>query len=254
MEKRFLKIYDSQSTYESNWESEMNLKHVVLLNDTKEIVFNGAKGEDEPSEPSSSYEYVDLGLPSGTLWAKCNIGAEAEEDYGFYFAWGSTVGATQEEVENGTFTFGTGGNAVAYVDPTAPAEAMFTKYNSTDGLTELEPQDDAATVHMGAEWKLPSKEQLEELTANTTSEWTTINGVNGRKFTSKVNGNYIFVPAASGAHDYGMGGVESNGDVWSSSVHSSYSSTAWYLFFHSSNVDVNNFDRMVGCSARGVKQ
>ena len=244
--KRYLKKFNSQSDYDSQKDSVMNMPHVVLLEDTKEMVF--ASENETPSDPFNGYEYVDLGLPSGTLWAKSNVGAESEEDYGLYFAWGSTVGATYEEVENQTFTFSTNGNAVKYIE----SDGNPTKYNSTDGKTVLDLEDDAAHVHMGGDWHMPTKEQFEELTANTTSTWATQNGVDGKIFTSNINGNFLFVPAAGSANDSGMSGVGSHGNVWASSVRSSSSENSWRLAFFSILTSVTNYSRVTGFSVRGV--
>ena len=246
-DKRYLKIFSSQSDYESQKDSVMGMPHVVLFEDTNELLY--ASESETPNDPFNGHEYVDLGLPSGTLWATKVVGAESESDYGLYFAWGDTVGATKEQVESGEFTFGTSGNMTAYFDSSTET---FTKYNEDDGKTVLDLEDDAAHVHMGGDWHMPTKEQLQELTANTTSTWTTQNGVNGKLFTSKVNGNSVFVPAFGYVNDGGVLNVGSSGFVWSSSVSEEYLDDAWYLYFDSSYLGVFDEPRTSGHVVFGV--
>lgn len=130
----------------------------------------------------NGHEYVDLGLPSGTLWATCNVGANSPEECGDYFAWGETEPKT-------TYNLST------YFDRTCE------KYNISGGLTELQPEDDAATVNWGSGWQIPSYDQLNELINYTTSEWAIVNGFKCRKITSEINGNSIFLPAAGYSND-----------------------------------------------------
>ena len=131
--------------------------------------------------------YVDLGLPSGTLWATCNIGANSPEEYGDYFAWGETEGYNSGKTSFNWLTY----------KWCKGSETTMTKYcgNSsygyngfTDELTELDLEDDAAYVNWGPAWRMPSIEQCEELinSSYTTTDWTIQNGVYGRKITSKI--------------------------------------------------------------------
>ena len=146
----------------------------------------------------ASHEYVDLALPSGTLWATCNIGADTPEDYGDYFPWGETSLEGRDSYSWQTYLYG--GDTM---------ETM-TKYNASDGQMELLRGDDAATVNWGSMWQMPSKAQLDELLNDeyTTRNLTTQEGVKGLKITSKGNGNSIFLPAAgylreSGSLEFG---------------------------------------------------
>ena len=162
------------------------------------------------------FEYVDLGLPSGTLWAKCNIGAEREVDYGLLFQWGDTQGYTAEQVGRGIGLKCFGCEDYKW---TNGLSLSMTKYNVTDGKTVLDLEDDAAHVNMGGDWIMPTNEQLEEL-ITLRGTWK-INyqgsGINGCLF-SGANGNELFIPAVGYAyfdtisyrnHDLGM---------WSSSL------------------------------------
>ena len=123
-------------------------------------------------------EYVDLGLPSGTLWATCNLGASSPEEYGDYYAWGETE--QKDYYDWDTYKFG--------------EEFNLTKYNIEDGKTILDLEDDAANVVLGGEWHMPTKKQIEELFENTTNEKSRLNWVEGILFTSKTNNNTLFFP------------------------------------------------------------
>ena len=178
------------------------------------------------------YESVDLGLPSGTLWAKYNIGATKETEYGDLFAWG----ATNPYRMNGT-------TPLDNTDNYAKSYANTIKH-------DLYPNEDAATVQWGKGWVMPTKAQLDELYNNTTYEWTTISGVNGGKFTAS-NGNYIFFPAAGVVVGSSLGDRGSNGYCWSRSRNSS--AGACRLYFNSSGRYVDTGSRYYGFSVRPVR-
>ena len=178
------------------------------------------------------YESVDLGLPSGTLWAKYNIGATKESDYGDLFAWG----ATEPYRLNGTTP----------IDNTGNYGSSYANKIQHD----LYPNEDAATVQWGKGWCMPTKAQLDELYNNTTYEWTTISGVNGGKFTAS-NGNYIFFPAAGYVRGGLLNGRGSGGYYWSRSRGSS--AGAWRLGFDSSGRGVDTDGRSGGFSVRPVR-
>ena len=196
-------------------------------------------------EQNKQYEYVDLGLPSGLKWAKCNVGAEKETDYGYYFQWGET------EPHDADTPY----DWANYKD-------TLTKYNTfplfgeqTDDKTSLDSEDDAATQIMGGDWRMPTKDEIQELLENTENEWVEdYNGtkINGMKFTSKINGNSIFIPAAgycgNGSVDY----VGSSSGVWSSSLKDDYPNLAWYLYFNSGDCYIYGSRRCIGRSVRGV--
>ena len=118
-------------------------------------------------------EQVDLGLPSGTIWAACNLGASSPEECGDYYAWGETE--PKDKYSWNTYKFGTENN--------------LTKYNKEDKKTILDPEDDAAHVALGGKWHIPTREQIQELLDNTTNEERELNGMKDRMITSKTNGN-----------------------------------------------------------------
>ena len=138
-------------------------------------------------------DYVDLGLPSGTLWATCNVGASSPEDYGDYFAWGETEGYNSGKTDFSWSTYkwceGTQKSFTKYCND---SEYGYNGY--TDNLTELELEDDAAYVNWGPGWRIPSREQLTELDKNTNKVETTQNGVRGLLISSRSNENAIFMP------------------------------------------------------------
>ena len=203
---------------------------------------------------ANGHAYVDLGLPSGTLWATCNIGATKPEEYGDYFAWGET--STKDTYDWTTYKYSKGDE-----------EDELTKYcnNSdfgnngfTDNLTELQRGDDPATANWGSGWQTPSDEQWEELLANTTSELTTQNGVEGRLFTSKKNGQSLFLPAAGRRWCDELYGVGSSGYYWSSSLGTDTPDGAWTFSFWTFSFDsgsyfVDDDSRDGGQSVRAVR-
>ena len=246
--KRHLKKFENQSVYDSQKDEVMAMPHVVLLEDTRKVVF--ASNKATPSDPFNGFEYVDLGLPSGTLWATSVLSNADGEP--LYFQWGDTEGWTAEQVQNGEKSFAGDGSDYKWNGGEFACDgSSMTKYNATDGKTVLDLEDDAAHVHMGGDWHMPTKEQLEELTANTTSTWTTKNGVNGRLFTAS-NGKALFVPAFGCVNDGNVYYVGSYGNVWGGSVDGESFYDAWYLCFDSSYVSMYYGTRVCGHSVLGV--
>ena len=135
--------------------------------------------DDNIVEVPSKYEFVDLGLPSGTKWATTNVGAEKPEDFGLFFAWGETQGYTAEDVEKGVKQF-----SVSDYKLCGGSLSTLTKYNNNssygtvDTLTTLEQVDDAA-YQSDNTCRMPTRADFEELIDNTTSTWETLNDVNG---------------------------------------------------------------------------
>ena len=197
-------------------------------------------------------EYVDLDLPSGTLWATCNVGANSPEEYGYYFAWGETEPKDTYNWSTYKWCNGSSNTMTKYC-----THSEYGYNGFTDGKTELDPEDDAATKNWGSGWRMPSVNQTQELCNSnyTTSEWTTQNGVNGRKITSKSNGNSIFLPAAGYRWYDELYFAGSTGFFWSSSLYPRYDYYAYYLFFDSGYCDWNNYDynRYDGLSVRAVR-
>ena len=197
-------------------------------------------------------EWVDLGLPSGLLWATCNVGASFVEDYGDYFAWAETQ--PKDDYTWSNYVYCCHGNSLS-----------LTKYCNnygygcdgyTDNLTVLEPDDDAATVNWGNGWRTPTKEEWQELIDYSTVEWSTMNGVNGLKFTSITNGNTLFFPAAGMRYGLELNGVDGCGFgfYWSSSLDTNSPSDAWAFCFDANNpVHVGKSNRRYGFTVRAVR-
>ena len=161
---------------------------------------------------SGAYQYVDLGLPSGLLWATCNVGAEIPEGYGNYYAWGETQPKSSYSWNTYQYCHGSLSTLTKY------CSISWCGYNGfTDNLTTLLPEDDAATANWGEDWRMPTMTEWNELSSNTSSTWATLNGVRGKFYTAS-NGNGIFLPAAGCRENY-LYGAGSSGRYWSSSLY-----------------------------------
>lgn len=192
----------------------------------------------------NGHEWVDLGL--SVKWATCNVGASSPEDYGDYFAWGETE--PKEVYAWSTYKYCNG------------SYDSLTKYNTSssygtivDNKTQLELTDDAARANWGGSWRMPTDAEMTKLRSICTWTWTSQNGVNGYRVTSKSNGNSIFLPAAS----YRIGSSFINagkfGNYWSSSLDTDDPYNAWFVYFYSSDVyRVDYGSRYYGRSVRPV--
>lgn len=160
----------------------------------------------------NGHAYVDLGLPSGTLWATMNVGANSPEEYGDFFAWGET--APKDVYDWSTYLWCNGSNNTL----TKYCYKEDYGYNGfVDNVKLLYPEDDAATANWGPGWYMPTYAQIKELTSKCSTEWTAINGVYGQLFTSRINGETVFFPAAGYHTDiWYQAGV--NGYYWSGEV------------------------------------
>ena len=197
------------------------------------------------------YGYVDLGLPSGTLWATCNVGASKPSDTGLYFQWGDTQGYTADQVGNGEgqkkfdwadYKWRLSGDSFNNV--------AFTMYKTPGATLELE--DDAAHVHMGGDWHMPTPEQIQELIHNTTSEWTTSDGVRGIMVTSKRDkSKSIFIPLTGYVTEDSVDYNRNNTFVWSSMLNEKVYN-AECIMFDLSSVYLTDDSRRLGHSVRGV--
>lgn len=234
------------------------------------------------SDAFNGHEYVDLGLPSGTLWAKMNVGAESETDTGLYFAWGETEGYADASTK-----------AFSWSDYkwTEDEGSTMSKYSSTDGKTVLNLEDDAANVNMGGDWHMPNRAQCIELfketkngfvtnagaftqyawddsngyssptqTTVTIDNWNTAGYFFFKSDVSDMNaavtsGDYLFIPAAGGCVGGEVSGVGGGGRVWASALSSENVESAWYFYFDSGGAGVDYgilYGRFCGQSVRGV--
>ena len=181
------------------------------------------------------HEYVDLGL--SVKWATTNVGAESAEEYGEYFAWGETE--PKEVYDWSTYKWCDG------------TDANITKYNATDGKTILEPADDAAHVHWGGNWRMPTKEEQKELLDVCSWERTNLNGVIGYKVTGP-NGNSIFIPIAGAYNSFDdqLNSVGSIGWIYSSTIATEI--RAYEIHIEEGGIQQKNCSRCVGLTIRPV--
>ncbi|MBR3454228.1 MAG: hypothetical protein IKH26_02780, partial [Bacteroidaceae bacterium] len=187
----------------------------------------------EETTTPDALEAVDLGLPSGTKWANMNVGANAPEEYGSYFAWGETK--EKDVYDWSTYIHCDGSSSTCH---DLGSDIAGTEY-------------DAATANWGSDWQMPTKDQITELLDNTTSTWTTQNGVYGRLFTAS-NGNSIFLPAAGLRWGGDLDSVGSYSCYWSSAQNPSNSDSAYDLYFGSDNAGWFDDYRYFGQSVRPV--
>ena len=198
---------------------------------------------------SGGHDYVDLGLPSGTIWATCNVGADTPEAYGDHFAWGETQPKDDYDWYTYQYSIGYDHELTKYCTNSSLGYNGF-----TDNLTTLLPEDDAATANWGGDWRMPTKEEWQELLNNTTHTWTTRNGVNGYLFTA-TNGNNLFLPAAgyrsgddSNPLSAGIDGFYSSSSLYNWSIY------AWHLYFNSDEYYMaDEVERSEGHSVRPVR-
>ena len=219
-----------------NGDGEINIADV---NDIINIILNLVVEEE--------HEWVDLGLPSGTLWATCNVGASNPEELGSYFAWGET--ATKDFYDWSTYKWCNNN----YMKMTK--YCTLSNYGNdgfVDNKTELDHEDDAAYVNWGPSWRIPSYEQFEELCTSCTSLWTQHNGVNGLMFTGP-NGNNLFLPATGMFWGKGLGGVGADGYYWSRTLYN-YPNDALILIFKSNVLSYWDCSyRSIGLTVRAVR-
>ena len=189
--------------------------------------------------------YTDLGLPSGLLWAKCNLGATTPEGYGNYYAWGETQ--PKSEYTWSTYTYGDY-DSIYHIYKYNTSDS----YGTVDNKTTLEATDDAATVALGSGARMPTYDDWVELRSNTTGEWTHQNGVNGWKFTA-TNGNSLFLPAAGYRNGSSLYDVGALGNYWSSSLVTDGPCLAGHFSFDSYGSRMDGSFRARGRSVRAVR-
>ena len=195
----------------------------------------------------SGHTYVDLGLPSGTLWAACNVGANSPEEYGDYFAWGETQPKDRYNWNTYQYCMGSHNSLTKYCQDSSYGNDGF-----TDNLTVLQQGDDAASANWGEAWHTPTNENWQELMNNTAHIWTAQNGVYGRLFTA-TNGASLFLPAAGAHIENHDDGVGSFGCYWSSLLDTNCPYGAWEFCFSSDIFYLNyNTWRSDGQSVRPV--
>ena len=197
----------------------------------------------------NGFEYVDLGLESGTMWATCNVGADKPEDEGLLFQFGCTNGYRYGDNNNQFKTYNQNeqDTGCEFIPKTTSGKV----YKEND-ILDL---DDAVHVNMGGKWRMPTSDELEELLNNTTHDVSFINGIKGMMFTSNINGHQLFIPFIQGIwYDGNWDNVDKFYiDMWSSQVHASYIGNVYNLYcdFHGTTKMYND-SRSSAFSVRAV--
>ena len=184
------------------------------------------------------HEFVNLGLPSGTLWATCNVGATSPEQAGLYFAWGETTGFTANQVKNGEHSF---------------SELSYKSSHTASINAHLNIRQDAARSYMGGKWRIPTYDEFKELIDNCDGVWTENyngTGVTGHIFISKINGNSVFFPASGICIDLSVKHVGSYVGYWSYICASQ--EYAWFMNLMESGADMALCCRRHGLLVRGI--
>lgn len=238
----YLHLFETEAEFQQEYNGQnYHQPWVSYTVETGEVYYN------KPDQ-FNGHRYVDLGLPSGTLWAKCNVGANSQTDIGGHYAWGEIIEKT-------------GDNAYAWnwSDYRFGTMNAITKYNNTDGKTTLDLDDDVAHVVMGGEWVMPTSAQYQELIDNSTWELYTLNEKNGVLFTSTINGNTIFFPFSGTIEDGELDGENSVFMLWTSNlaINSKVSGVDFGYSGRTPQIagmdpDSMSLYRSVGCSVRGV--
>ena len=213
---------------------------------------NGQTGNNDQNQNGNNgtgangHEYVDLGLPSGTKWATCNVGATKPEEYGNYYAWGETEPKTTYDWNTYKWCNGSYDTQTKYCTDSG--------YGTVDNKTVLDLEDDAARANWGGSWRMPTDGEWAELLDECTWEWkNAYKGTTaGYLVTSKINGNSIFLPAAGYRDNDDLYDAGYYGYYWSSSLDTDYPNYAWLVYFNSDYVYRYYYYRYYGQSVRPV--
>lgn len=243
--KMKIKIYDSVT------KKDMEYTHNYTITGSD---IDDPKEDDEDDNPDSggigehkNHKYVDLGL--SVKWATCNIGATNPEESGGYYAWGETTTKSYYQIDSYKWSdYEEWYKLTKYCTDT--------EYGIVDNKIVLDSSDDVAHVKWGGNWRMPTSDEYDELIDNCTWTWTSQNGVEGTKVTSKKNGNSIFLPGV-GYYNFVSRYLEGQGLYWSSSLNPSDPSKAYFLYFYESIATYVNYEerdkfREQGCPVRAV--
>ena len=239
----FLAGKNSTTTEQSD--SVVDAQTTVIAEQSPTTNEQTATTDNTTNSENNDHPYVDLGLPSGTLWATCNIGANAPEEYGDYFAWGETEPKSDYKWSTLKYCKDKKGERFSKYNTQS-------KYGSVDNKTTLERSDDAASVNWGSDWCMPTPAQFKELKDNCTWTWTSINGNDGYEVKGP-NDNTIFLPVAGYRLGTSLYDDGSYGNFWSSSLYSDGPNGGRYLNFYFDDVIPDDWcSRHYGFSVRPV--
>ena len=200
---------------------------------------------------TQGYDYVDLGLPSGLLWARCNIGADEPTDYGDYFMWGSVEPDTDKHCDWEHAPFNNGNNDFN-------KEYFKSIQNQVCPNGILTPEYDAATSILGDEWRLPTEDDFKELIDNTEHEWVENykdSNANGMLFTSKTDAdNTMFIPTSGALDKHTIKYKENYIFLWAATINTTITKFAYTFIVHSTGLNILSNKRYYGFCLRGVKK
>lgn len=202
----------------------------------------------ESIQDSDSDYWIDLGLPSGLLWASCNIGASSPEEYGNYYAWGEI--STKNDYSWSTYAYGSAYNELTKYC----CDSIYALNGLVDSLVTLQSSDDAANVTLDSGARMPNYNDWQELLKNTTCTFTTQNGATGVRFTAS-NGNSIFLPAAGLMSADGLSQCGAVCYYWTSSLYTGapYHAMFFYFNYSISESRIGRANRYIGRSVRAVR-
>lgn len=238
---KYLRKFETKEEFEATIFDENNTPNVSYCEEDESMKYI------DKIDSYNGYEYVDLGLPSGLKWAKCNVGAKNPEDAGLYFQWGDPHGyanATEHTFDWENYKWSIDGSS-----------SNFSKYNTVGATLDLE--DDAARANMGGLWRMPTAAEIDELIDNANWDWTTNyedTGKAGYIVKSKTNGNSIFMPVTGYYDVSSLDFFWTDGAYWSSSQYSDDSNGGYGMPFGSDYLWRDYYDRCLGFSVRGVAE
>lgn len=187
---------------------------------------------------------IDLGLPSGTVWASCNLGGKKSIDTGDYYSWGSI--SPQDTYSWTTYRYGTLKSLSKYNSNNS--------YGNVDNMLELDPEDDAAYINWGSDWRMPSIKQMQELLEECDISWITQEGCAGCLLTSRRNSNSLFLPMAGYYSGTTFQGAGTSGAYWISSLDEENPSRAFILYFYQNMISTEYVnERCAGHPIRPVR-
>lgn len=218
-------VFALPSSAQTGLKGDMNGDGRLTVDDVTLLV--EAVMEFEETEADSELPYVDLGLTSGTLWAKCNLGAEKPEEAGFYFSWGETTKKNRHYEGNYTF--------------------------NDNSQHTLSSANDAAYAALGSGWRMPTEAEMQELINECIWEWSTLGAVKGYTIKSSKNGASIFLPAA-GVSETLLDGVNYHGFYWTNAVDETNFYNAKCLDFTPNRKNISSEKRYKGASIRPVRE
>lgn len=206
-----------QKKYEMVVEKNDGTEVVIKTEEIVRTYFREISGEDNPVIPVQTLTAVDLGLPSGTKWANQNLGITEVKPFGGYYSWGEVC--EKQTYYRRDYQYGS-------------SETNLINIGNDIAGTEY----DVAHKLLGGSWRMPSSDDTNELINNCYYQWTIQNGQKGGLFTSKINGNSIFLPAGGVWWDGTLHECGKSGNYWTSTLDSSRQSRALVLYFSESEV------------------